>query len=151
MFALYSIGTTLEKKIGSFTIGIIYFFSGILSGILHCILNSESTVPVIGASVAIFGIIAVLFLFMPFKLTTAIIIPLPGVVLGLILISVETLAILSKESVRIAHDIHLYGFIIGSLCAFTVDYDRALRGLIIAIIILLLIYFMGIHLGKISI
>ncbi|MBD3205375.1 rhomboid family intramembrane serine protease [Candidatus Bathyarchaeota archaeon] len=151
MFALYSVGSTLERSLGSVTFGIIFLLSGILSGLLHCVLNPSSTIPVIGASGAIFGIIAVLFLFMPFTITTALIIPLPGVVLGLILLSVETMALVSNESVGIAHDVHLYGFITGSLCAFTADYDRALRGLIIAAIVLLLIYIIGIYLNNLLI
>ena len=151
MFALYSVGSTLEKNLGSSTFGTIFLLSGILSGLLHCMLNPSSTIPVIGASGAIFGIIAVLFLFMPFTLTTALLIPLPGVVLGLILLSVEAMAIISKESVGIAHDIHLYGFITGSACAFMIDYDKALRGLIIAVTVLLIIYIMGIYLNNLQI
>ena len=151
MFALYSVGITLERNIGTTNFSIIFLLSGIFSGFFHSTFNPDSTIPVVGASGAIFGIIAVLFLFMPFTLTTALIVPVPGVVLGLFLLTVETMALISKESVGIAHDIHLYGFIIGSLCAFVIDYDRALRGLIIAVVVLLVIYIIGFQIQGISI
>jgi hypothetical protein len=54
---------------------------------------------------------------------------------------VEVSAILFSNDVYVAHDVHLYGFVAGSLAAFGIDYDRALRGLIISVIILIGLYY----------
>jgi membrane associated rhomboid family serine protease len=141
MFVLISVGTILEENIGSTKFGLVYIVSGIASGLLHSSVNPSSTIPVIGASGAIFGLIALLLLLMPFHLTTALLFPLPGVIVGLIMIAVEITSVTVGADVGIAHDIHIYGFLVGGIGAFAVDYGRALRGLIIALIILVALYF----------
>ena len=141
MFVLISVGTILEENIGSLKFGSIYIASGVVSGLIHSSITPSSNLPVIGASGAIFGLIALLLLLMPFHLTTALLFPLPGVVVGLIMIAVEITSVTVGADLGIAHDIHIYGFLVGGIGAFTVDYSRALRGLIIAIIILIALYF----------
>jgi len=54
---------------------------------------------------------------------------------------VEVGSILFNSDVWIAHDIHLYGFLVGGLASFGIDYDRALRGLIISVAVLLVLYY----------
>ena len=141
MFVLFSVGRAVESEIGSKKFGVIYLASGILSGYLHALFNPSSYVLVIGASGAIFGAIALLLLMMPFKFTSAMIIPVPGVVLGVTMLVVEVGSILFNSDVWIAHDIHLYGFLVGGLASFGIDYDRALRGLIISVAVLLVLYY----------
>lgn len=141
MFVLISVGTILEENIGSTKFALVYISSGVLSGLLHSSVNPSSMIPVIGASGAIFGLIALLLLLMPFHLTTALLFPLPGVIVGLIMIAVEITSVTVGADVGIAHDIHIYGFLVGGIGAFAVDYGKALRGLIIAIIILVALYF----------
>ncbi|MBN2335381.1 rhomboid family intramembrane serine protease [Candidatus Bathyarchaeota archaeon] len=148
MFVLYGVGREVERNIGSPRFALVYLASGVAAGFLHAVFNPFSTVPVIGASGAVFGIIAVLLLLMPFKITTALVLPLPGVVMGLLLLVVEVTAILVSSDVGIAHDIHLYGFLVGGLGAFAIDYNKALRGLVIAAVILLALYLWALHLGS---
>jgi membrane associated rhomboid family serine protease len=104
---------------------------------------------VIGASGAIFGLIALLLLLMPFHLTTALLIPLPGVIVGLIMIAVEITSVTVGTDVGIAHDIHIYGFLVGGLGAFAIDYTKALRGLVIAVVILIIIYLSSMLLSEV--
>jgi membrane associated rhomboid family serine protease len=104
-----------------------------------------SDVPVIGASGAIFGLIAVMLLLMPFKVTTALILPLPGVVMGLLLVFVEVAAVMVGVESGVAHDMHLYGFFVGCVGAFAIDRDRAFRGLVIALLILVALYVWAVY------
>ena len=141
MFVLFSVGRAVETEIGSTRFGLSYFVAGVLSGLLHVVFNQTSDIPVIGASGAVFGAIAVLLLLMPFKFTTAMIIPVPGVVLGVTMLVIEVGSVLFSSDVLVAHDIHLYGFLVGGLASFGIDYDRALRGLIISVVVILLLYY----------
>ena len=141
MFVLFSVGRAVEAEIGSTRFGLSYFVAGVLSGLLHVVFNQTSDIPVIGASGAVFGAIAVLLLLMPFKFTTAMIIPVPGVVLGVTMLVIEVGSVLFSSDVLVAHDIHLYGFLVGGLASFGIDYDRALRGLIISVVVILLLYY----------
>ena len=141
LFVFFSVGRALESEIGSFKLGFSYLLAGVLSGLLHVVVNPGSDIMVIGASGAIFGAIAILLLLMPFNITSAMIIPLPGIVIGISMLVVEVSSILFSNDVWVAHDIHLYGFLVGSLTSFSIDYDRALRGLIISVFVLLGLYY----------
>jgi membrane associated rhomboid family serine protease len=151
MFALFSIGRAVESEIGSTKFGVTYLLAGIFSGLLHIVFHQGSEIMVIGASGAVFGALALLLLLMPFKFTSAMIIPMPGVVLGISMLVVEASAILLNNDVWVAHDVHLYGFIAGGLAAFGIDYDRALRGLIISVIILIGLYYWAFYIEGIMI
>lgn len=61
MYALYFLGRSLEKSIGPWKYGLLYFLSGIGSG-LFVVFMSQSDSVTIGASGAIFGIIGALLL-----------------------------------------------------------------------------------------
>jgi membrane associated rhomboid family serine protease len=141
MFVLFSVGRAVESEIGSTKFGISYITAGVFSGLLHVMFNQGSDVLVIGASGAIFGAIALLLLMMPFKFTSAMIIPVPGFVLGISMLVIEVASILFNNDVWVAHDIHLYGFLAGGLASFGIDYDRALRGLVISVVIILVLYY----------
>jgi len=145
MFVLFTVGRAVEKEVGTGRFSLIYLGSGVLAGLAHVAVNPQSSVPVVGASGAIFGLIAVLLLLMPFEVTTAMIVPLPGVAVGVILLIVEVSSLLMNPGSMVAHDIHLYGFLFGGLGAFAVDYDKALRGLVIASVILVALYVWAIY------
>ena len=100
-----------------------------------------------GASGSIFGAIALLILLMPFKFTSVFIIPLPGVVAGLGLLALEALTIVASAQPGVAHDVHLYGFIAGALGAFALDFDKAFKGLVIAVMVALALYLWVFHLS----
>ena len=151
MFVLFSVGRAVESEIGSRKFGLTYFASGVLSGYLHAFFNPGSDIMVIGASGAIFGTIALLLLLMPFKFTSAMIIPMPGVVLGISMLLVEVGSILFNTDVWIAHDMHLYGFVVGGLASFGIDYYRALRGLLVSIAVLFLLYYWAFYIEGIVI
>jgi membrane associated rhomboid family serine protease len=141
MFVLFFVGRAIENEVGSTKFGITYLSAGVGAGLLHVLFNQHEDVMVIGASGAIFGVISLLLLLRPFKFTSAMIIPVPGVVLGISLLVVDVASIMFSSDVWVAHDIHLYGFLVGGLVSFGIDYDRALKGLIISVLILLCLYY----------
>lgn len=149
LIALLGAGLIVERDIGHARYLILFIVSGVVAGITHCILNPLSSVPLIGSSGAIFGVIAVLFLLMPFKLTYALVVPLPSVVVGLMLVLVESSAIFIANDIAIAHDAHIVGFIAGCVYAFILDEKRAFKGLVVAAVILVLMYFIGLLYGVI--
>lgn len=142
---LFGAGSIVEKDIGHLKYLMVFLLSGIIAGVVHCFLYPSSNLPLVGSSGAIFGVIAVLFLLMPFKLTYALVIPLPSVIVGLMLSAVELSAFWMSTDIGIAHDAHLSGFIVGGMCAFVLDKKRAIRGLIIAVAVLAIIYLLGVY------
>jgi membrane associated rhomboid family serine protease len=143
--ALYGAGTIIERDIGSIRYLAVFIVSGVISGGVHCVLNASSNLPLVGSSGAIFGLIATVLLLMPFKLTYALVVPLPSVVVGLMLILIELSAFWMPTDIGIAHDVHVSGFLIGGIMAFIYDRKRALRGLFIATVVLALIYYVGVY------
>ncbi len=143
--ALYGAGSIVERDIGHAKYLLVFVASGVTAGLVHCILNPSSEIPLVGSSGAIFGIIAILFLLMPFKITFTLIVPLPSVILGIMLILVELSAFWMANDFGIAHDAHIAGFVTGGICAFLIDKKRTMKGLFIAAVVLALIYYLGVY------
>jgi membrane associated rhomboid family serine protease len=143
LVSLLGAGAIVETDIGHLKFLGAFITSGIVAGLIHSLLNPSTSVSIIGASGAIFGIIAVLFLLMPFKITYTLMIPLPALAVGLILCIVELYSIYAQTDLTIAHDAHIAGFAYGLIYAFIVDKKRALKGLLVALIVLAGIYYIG--------
>ena len=141
--ALLGAGFMVEREIGHIRFLVTFIASGVIAGVVHCLLNSESGIPLVGSSVAVFGIIALMFLLMPFKLTYTLVVPLPSVIVGLMLTLVEISAVWFSTDSGIAHDVHIIGFLVGGFSAFVIDQKKALRGLFIAVIVLLALYYIA--------
>jgi len=151
MFVLFSVGRAVEPEVGSAKFGASYIVSGVAAGLLHAVLNQGPEALIIGASGSIFGALALLLLLMPFKFTSALVVPLPGVLVGVTMLVVEASSILYHNSAWVAHDVHLYGFLVGGLIAFGIDYDKALKGLIISVIILMALYYWAFYFEGVTI
>ena len=148
--ALLGAGGIVERELGALRCAAIYLSSGMVSGLVHVLLYPSSDVPLVGASGAIFGLIAVLFLLMPFRITYILFIPLPAFLVGVILSIAEFSALwLGVEGV-VAHDVHVAGLIYGSICAFLIDSKRALRGLLVAIATVILLYLLALRLDLLT-
>lgn len=73
MWVLYIFGDNVEDRMGSIRYLFFYLISGILASLTHFVLNAGSTVPAIGASGAIAGVMAAyMFLFPNSKVITLI-------------------------------------------------------------------------------
>ena len=143
--ALVGAGLIVERELGHIKLLLTFITSGVIAGIVHCFLHPESGIPLVGSSGAVFGVIALMFLLMPFKLTYTLIVPLPSVVVGLMLTLVEVSAVWFSTDSGIAHDVHIIGFLVGGLSAFAIDQKKAIRGLFIAVIVLALLYYIAIY------
>jgi membrane associated rhomboid family serine protease len=65
VLALYIFGDNVEDRLGSVRYLLLYLLSGLAAGIVHIVFNPTSTIPAIGASGAISGVLAAYFLFFP--------------------------------------------------------------------------------------
>ena len=142
--SLLGAGIIVENDIGHLKFLGAFISTGIAAGLIHSLRNPSSSIPLIGASGAIFGVIAVLFLLMPFKITYALIVPLPSVAVGLILSIVELYSLYTPTDLTIAHAAHIAGFAYGCIYAFQIDKRRATKGLIVALIVLAAMYYIGV-------
>ncbi len=147
--SLLGAGVIVENDIGHLRFLGAFVSSGAIAGLTHSLLNPSSIAPIIGASGAIFGVIAVLFLLMPFKITYALVVPLPSVAVGLMLSIIELYSLYTPTDLTIAHDAHIAGFAFGCIYAFNVDKKRALKGMVVALIVLGVMYYIGVAYGVI--
>jgi membrane associated rhomboid family serine protease len=114
MFALFMFGIILENKIGPRNFVILFLLSGIFGSVGYMITDFGSSVPAIGASGAIYGIIGALAAMMPFMIVWVTgIIPMPMVAFAFIWAIIEFLGLFSPGD--IAHGAHLGGIFVGIL------------------------------------
>jgi len=116
LFLLIS-GYGCERAMGSSRFLVFYLACGILSGLFHVYMNQTSSVPTIGASGAIFGVLAAFAILFPFRwlitLFGLIPVPIPAIILVFLMVLAETAYVASGEVPNIAHTAHLGGFLAG--------------------------------------
>jgi len=121
MLVLFFVGDDCERSVGSARFLAFYLVSGISAGLFHSYLNSASPVPTIGASGAIFGVLAAYAVLFPFRRVIAffgfIPIPLPAILFVFLLVFMETTYAISGGLPYVAHTAHLGGFISGVFLA----------------------------------
>jgi len=121
MLVFFFVGDDCERSIGSSRFLAFYLTSGIFSGLFYAYLNSASYTPTIGASGAIFGILAAYAVLFPFRRVIAffgfIPIPLPAILFVFLLVFLETTYAISGGLPYVAHTAHLGGFVSGVFLA----------------------------------
>ena len=117
MFFLLVSGDAVERELGNFRFLGLYLACGVIAGLFHSYLNSASDIPTIGASGAIFGVLAAFAILFPFrwllKLFGFIPIPLPAIIFVFITILTETAYVSSGVVENVAHTAHVGGFLAG--------------------------------------
>jgi membrane associated rhomboid family serine protease len=117
MFFLLVSGDAVERELGSSRFLVLYLAFGVIAGLFHSYLNSASVIPAIGASGAIFGVLAAFAILFPFrwllKLFGFIPIPLPAILFVFITILTETAYVSSGVIENVAHTAHVGGFLAG--------------------------------------
>jgi membrane associated rhomboid family serine protease len=117
MFFLLVTGDAVERELGSSRFLALYLACGVIAGLFHAYLNSTSSIPTIGASGAIFGVIAAFAILFPFRwlitLFGFIPIPVPAIIFVFITILTETAYVASGVMENIAHTAHVGGFLAG--------------------------------------
>jgi membrane associated rhomboid family serine protease len=117
MIALLVFGMAVEQKMGSNEFLLFYFFSGILSGVLLCLvypLLGLRTEMIIGASGAIYAVMLAYATFFPYS-TLLIwgIIPVKAYILVLVLLAIAIISTVFGWMGDIAHLGHLAGALFG--------------------------------------
>ncbi len=113
MFALLTFGNYLELKIGSKRFLFVFFMSGIIGNLLYFLWDPSSSIPAIGASGAIFGIIGTLTLLYPHLLVYFFYVPMPLIYASLIWLFISIVGMFMPS--QIAHQAHLGGLLFGML------------------------------------
>jgi len=117
MLFLLITGDGCERAMGSSRFLVFYLACGVLSGLFHVYMNSTSGIPTIGASGAIFGVLAAFAILFPFRwlisLFGLIPIPIPAIIFVFIEILSATALVASGAVENIAHTAHLGGFLAG--------------------------------------
>ena len=117
MFFLLVSGDAVERELGSSRFLVLYIAFGVIAGLFHSYLNSASAIPAIGASGAIFGVLAAFAILFPFrwmlKLFGFIPIPMPAILFVFITILTETAYVSSGIIESVAHTAHVGGFLAG--------------------------------------
>jgi membrane associated rhomboid family serine protease len=117
MLFLLITGDGCERAMGSSRFLVFYLVCGVLSGLFHAYFNSTSTIPTIGASGAIFGVLAAFAILFPFRwvitLFGLIPVPIPAIIFVFIQILSATALVASGVVENIAHTAHIGGFLAG--------------------------------------
>jgi len=129
MIALFFFGRILEREVEPKWFLSIYFASGFL-GALAFILTSS--VPVVGASAAIFGLMGAVMLLKPLERVFVLLFPLPlGIVAALFIITESFVTYYQPGFGNVAHIAHLGGIVTGTLFALSFNPGKAFRGLLV--------------------
>jgi hypothetical protein len=125
MLVFFFIGVSFERRVGWKKFLIIYLLTGICGSLTHAFLNIGSTIPLVGASGAIFGIMGAFAYSYP---NDEVVMPIP---LGFIMVfrkikviyaviifaALETIIVLIGSQDNTAHFAHLGGLVSGAIIA----------------------------------
>lgn len=125
MWFFWIFSDNVEEKMGSLQFGFFYVVVGIFSSLAHALLQSGSTVPLIGASGAVSGVMGAYLVLFPRNRITSYFCPVwffirridvPAiVVLGFyFLLNMLQMSQSDKIGANIAFDAHIFGFIAGT-------------------------------------
>lgn len=111
MFALFIFGIYFESMVSERNYLALFFLSGILGSIGYMFTAADSTIPAIGASGAIYGIIGALAAMRPTAIIYLGFLPLPMILAAVFYALTEFLGLFGPSS--IAHGAHLFGLFFG--------------------------------------
>ncbi len=147
MFFLLVFGRILERKMG-WKMLIAYFTAMIVSGIVYTAIHLSigDDLRLVGASGAIYGLMALAMLLNPFYITFALLVPMPVMVLAWTFIAKELALVVIGVQDNIAHYAHIAGFSSVFVMFFLLhDYRKQLvKGFIVnlvSVVVLLLLRF----------
>lgn len=139
LWFLYIFGDNVEDRFGHFGFLLLYLGGGVAASVAHLIVNPGSTVPTIGASGAIAGVMGAYFVLYPraqvlavvpvFIIFYMVVLPAP-LFLGvwfLIQFFQGTMTITSTEGGGVAWWAHIGGFVVGVVAAWLLNKIHLLR------------------------
>lgn len=113
MFALFMFGLYLEARITERQFLFLFFTAGILGNCAYMLLSPYGTIPGVGASGAIYGVMAMLAIMQPNLMIYFFYMPMPLIFAAALWTVTEFLGIFVPGN--IAHEAHLAGIIAGAL------------------------------------
>src|SRR4030042_3413689 len=114
MLVLFFLGLALENRIGSKHFVILFFLAGIFGSVGYMITAGNSSIPAVGASGAINGVVGALAVIMPFMMVWIWgIVPMPMIAVAIIWGLIDFFGVFVPSN--IAHGAHLGGLFIGLL------------------------------------
>ena len=138
MFVLYSFGRVVESVLGSQRFFKFYIFAGIISSLSHAVVSryllQEASIPALGASGAISGVILLFALMFPKeKLYILGILPLPAIWGAIVFVGLDLWGLFSQfegGGFPIGHGAHLGGALTGLIYYFILrQQNKNQRGL----------------------
>lgn len=112
MFALFMFGLVLESRIGSRNFIILFLLAGIAGSLGYMATASDKTIPAIGASGSIYGVLGALAVIMPFMVVWVFgMAPMPMIAVAFVYALMEFFGLFAPGG--IAHGAHLGGLFIG--------------------------------------
>ncbi len=136
MISLYFFGKVVENQMGKKWWLAIYFVSGLLGNFAFMF---TSTVPAVGASAAVFGLMGAAMFLRPLERIHLFIFPLPLGIVAIILATFESLIVAAGITGPVANIAHVAGLLAGIVFAFFHSPKKAAKGLFILIICAILI------------
>lgn len=126
MFALFIFGTFLETKIDARDYILIFLISGIFGNVAYLFIASDPTIPGLGASGAIYGIMGCLAVLAPTAIVYFLSVPMPMFLAAIIWAVTEFAGIFVPSD--IGHAAHFAGLIIGVIYGFYIKrYQKELK------------------------
>lgn len=124
MFVFFFMGIAFEKRIGAKKFLAIYLISGVCGALTHALLNLNSTVALVGASGAIFGILGAFAyaypldeVVMPVPLGIMVIMRIKVIYATILFAILETIVVIFSVQDNTAHFAHFGGLISGVILA----------------------------------
>jgi membrane associated rhomboid family serine protease len=136
MLGLYFFGKAVEEEIGRKWYVAVYFASGLLGNLIYM---SAYTEPAVGASAAVFGLLGAAMFLKPLRKTHIYVFPLPLGVIAIIFAFFEGLMVSMQLQGPVANIAHVAGLLAGAVFAFFYSPKKALKGVAILFVCVLLI------------
>jgi len=113
MFGLLMFGPTIEETMGSKKYLIFYTLCGLGSGIFHILISGISSIPLVGASGAVFGVLTAYGLLFPKNTVYVYYVPMPAIVAIGLFAAIELFSGIAGTDPGVANFGHLGGMIVG--------------------------------------
>ncbi len=125
MFFLYVVGRATEARFGWPTYLAFYLIGGVVAGLTHVYFNSESAIPLVGASGSVAAVIGAYMLFWPKAKIWVLIrlgpLPLPAQIPGYLFCAIwfglQIIAVMMGDGSPVAYWAHIGGFVFGAIVA----------------------------------
>ena len=129
LWVLWIFGNNVEDELGHVRYALLYLVAGVVASMGHVLANPSSTIPVVGASGAIAGVMGAYLVFHPGARVVAIVLPLfflpfrvPAAVFLVVWFLMQFL--LAGGDTNIAWEAHVVGFVFGVIAAVVVSRAR---------------------------